>query len=1181
MFNFKNAKEFRQIVDGLHLDDKINLDHKQKLKQQMLKEFDRQMAKKSQGRDWRMIGRKIMNSTITKYAAAAIIILVAAISIAKLDIDETNKADGGITQEVEIKENDTVAKNQSILNWQKKINQMQATGDWNALAELMAASDEKTKAAIASYIMAIGDEAAVKALKGLGGDKAIVQKKELPKSPRSRRRSIDTPKSAVAKKTIVKKKIKGDKLCQLLPSDAMFCLRVNKLETTIFNIDQYVKGVSPVPAGVSMLVRMQLNRWLSDPALKNLAINGDFAFFVANVEIAAADADKVTDKWVPALIMPVTDFDKLVADNDKILPPDANGIAKINAEKMIIKDLGGFVMICDTKNYNQLLNLAKNIAEGKTLAIDKPAEAAANAIWVYVDMQELSTKFSPEIKAKLESVKKEFARGSKNGYSPPPEVMGFYAGLWDIMAKEVKSLTLVSNPSAKLWKSSMDIEAVEGTIMARMFTPSKTVRKNDMLRYLSNGAFFNFGLRTDTVFFEELNMFSYDMISFFVEKEISSNLFEQAQKIISSLAQNSAGSAAISMKFDKEKRFEQRKIWRIKNAEAVKKTNDAIMALWQSQNLYDYVKNIGIEMVFEKLPQDEYKDIVIDKVKIAMEADDPNGPYGKLINQMYKGGFRISSAIVDDISLEVVTCDCNEQAGELVNNFIDEVLAGGPNEVPSEIAECLATFDNAIAADFVGTLNVVRYMRIIGTMLADIDHSLWAMSQIDMESQSNLVFAGRVGRNKLTLESALSRTHFDEICQAVQQVGKNKNKVRIAEDDKGFTADSQIDTWHFVSHDMIKVVAKIELDMVADDFEMPITLPYKQAKMTSAKMAGTILESIYVGDDRYIIVLPEDWVQRPVELRKIQICWDLPFDSLTYQTTGKYQGYRANLDSVIPSKAYRLQIILEQGCGFEKEGCAKNKKWTPFWNETRLGSATTRGTCGVDVVKIEQKVTDINEPEKELSHFDSFPATADEYVPAELLQYVVGFHENALTQANIEQDIRTNTLIFIINEDDLFMSGNILVAKNCSDKPQTEIYLGNFSPAQIALYDESGKRLESQMRNSLLKIAGPKKLYWLADEPLMPGQTKTMICYSNHFGGGTRDASDALDKGEFPLTMQNHFGQEVLENFVLILSPDKIIGDSSVDYTMAESVGDYDIYIWQKHVKGSVNNQVKAKIIRK
>jgi len=77
---FKNEADFKRLTDRLNIDDKPNPSHRENLRRQMLSAFN-EATQESTTRiiDFRTFGRIIMKSTITKLAAAAVIIIAAGI----------------------------------------------------------------------------------------------------------------------------------------------------------------------------------------------------------------------------------------------------------------------------------------------------------------------------------------------------------------------------------------------------------------------------------------------------------------------------------------------------------------------------------------------------------------------------------------------------------------------------------------------------------------------------------------------------------------------------------------------------------------------------------------------------------------------------------------------------------------------------------------------------------------------------------------------------------------------------------------------------------------------------------------------------------------------------------------------------------------------------------------------
>jgi len=60
------------------------------------------------------------------------------------------------------------------------------------------------------------------------------------------------------------------------------------------------------------------------------------------------------------------------------------------------------------------------------------------------------------------------------------------------------------------------------------------------------------------------------------------------------------------------------------------------------------------------------------------------------------------------------------------------------------------------------------------------------------------------------------------------------------------------------------------------------------------------------------------------------------------------------------------------------------------------------------------------------------------------------------------------------------------------------------------------------------------------------------------------------------LRMQNFPGAPALESFILVLPKSVEIDRSSVEHTLHETIGEFDIYIWQKDVPRKTNHVVEA-----
>ncbi|MHC4482892.1 MAG: hypothetical protein ACYSW4_05030, partial [Planctomycetota bacterium] len=118
---------------------------------------------------------------------------------------------------------------------------------------------------------------------------------EEPAAPEKPTTTQPPVKPAVVSKVIVEPMTKpaGDQLLQMIPAQSMFCVRVNNFDYTLSQIDQFLAGVSPMPMGISMLVRMQLANILGSPELNGVNMSGSFAIFGPILGTDMTDPDNI------------------------------------------------------------------------------------------------------------------------------------------------------------------------------------------------------------------------------------------------------------------------------------------------------------------------------------------------------------------------------------------------------------------------------------------------------------------------------------------------------------------------------------------------------------------------------------------------------------------------------------------------------------------------------------------------------------------------------------------------------------------------------------------------------------------------------------------------------------------------------------------------------------------------
>jgi len=563
-------------------------------------------------------------------------------------------------------------------------------------------------------------------------------------------------------------------------------MREHNFDYAFGMIDQYLAGISPVPMGATMFARMQLAGALGDPALNGVNTAGSFAIFGLSPP-AESEANPMGNLFIAGLV-PVTDYEKFVSDNPNCEQPDANGVSVIKTggalnpdKKMLTTKLGGYVLLSSPNNYGKLLSIAKSVSQGvsglrDSLDAGEVAAATNQPLWAYGNVQRAATVFGPMVYAQLEQMKKQFEtmNASPQGGPAPAAVMNMYFGMFNILTEEVKSLSISVNPKADVLNLTISTAAVPNTLLAKMFVADTSGRANTLLGYAEDGAIINLGFKMNTPFVEELGLTEYDFIAFLGDEDISDETIAKLEKLVADMVSSAAGPGVISFSCNSQgwPSFTGKYVIAVKDQQKWNQVIEAGTDLWNTGGFADiYRKKMGMETRYEiTRAADSYNDVSIDLGKFIMEPNDPNSFYGSMIDKIYGGGLELKSAMVDGLWLCVFGADSNSAIREL----IDEVKAGGPQETASEMASALEALTEADKAEFAGTVNFIRYLNMAAGMMQGIEFGADAgqigppIVPVDVETNSNIAFAGKVTNGKIAVEIALPKQHILEIKAGVE-----------------------------------------------------------------------------------------------------------------------------------------------------------------------------------------------------------------------------------------------------------------------------------------------------------------------------------------------------------------------------------------------------------------------------
>ncbi|HUS74062.1 MAG TPA: hypothetical protein VMY06_13465, partial [Sedimentisphaerales bacterium] len=233
---------------------------------------------------------------------------------------------------------------------------------------------------------------------------------------------------------------KGDELLQILPAESLFCVRVNNFDYTFGIVDQFLTGVSPMPMGVSMLVRMQFAKMLGSPELNGVNMEGSFTIFGVT-QAGKPPGPKPSDMFIGVLI-PITDYKQFIDGNPNLSPPDAEGVSKKTSGEfsgMLIKQVGNYALMGPDES-GTFGAIATSIWAGRSSGLGSVLDAAEvqramkEPLWVYGNIQQVSKSFGPLLFGRLEQMKK-MMKGMESSkqvpMGPTAKIIDMYSAIFE------------------------------------------------------------------------------------------------------------------------------------------------------------------------------------------------------------------------------------------------------------------------------------------------------------------------------------------------------------------------------------------------------------------------------------------------------------------------------------------------------------------------------------------------------------------------------------------------------------------------------------------------------------------------------------------------------------------------------------------------------------------------------
>ncbi len=567
-----------------------------------------------------------------------------------------------------------------------------------------------------------------------------------------------------------------DPVLKLIPADSLACLRINDLDGTLMQTDQFLAGVSPV--GVTMFAKMGLGRLLGNPMLAGVDTGGSFAVFVS-----AGPAQGGMPMPSVAGLIPMSDFQQFIGSNPNSAQPDADGLVKLSGQgtpELLTCSLGSYALIGLASDRDAFLALKKKIsAKPASLAglVDsvQAEEAKTMPLWLFCNMQEVNKAFGPLIKMQLQQAKAMMQQVKAQGQMPegvdPSKFLDMYLAVFDTILKETMSVSVSVKPTSDALLLSKSVKALPGSSLAKMLPASSGKGFNRrLLGYLSDGAALTMTMRMSMPAWMEMNGRMLDWLAVGFGDSISQQDAEKMKAMMADAADAIGESAVFSLIIDEGAKppMAMEYVLEVKDAAKlnalIDRGHEMFNGIWGG--LY---KSMGMEIDFTlKRAIAKHRGVSIDSAELSMKMTDKTLPQAAMINSMYSDGLSYRWANTDKLALYAM----GSQADVRVKKMIDKALDGGDSDIPVEMKAVMSLLPQAKQASTVTTLNLLRFRGMIKAM-APVP-----LPDVPSSTKSNIVIASKCDSGRFSVDVAVPKAHVVEIRDVILGIMMQNNSTQ-------------------------------------------------------------------------------------------------------------------------------------------------------------------------------------------------------------------------------------------------------------------------------------------------------------------------------------------------------------------------------------------------------------------
>jgi len=585
-----------------------------------------------------------------------------------------------------------------------------------------------------------------------------------------------------------------DRLLGSIPTESLFCVRINTLDGTLAVVDEFLEDIAPESFDAKAEVLSKLGKLLGNEDLRGVSKKGNFAVFGVNVPGEPAGRGPMGNMFIGALV-PVRKYDSFISRNENCGEPDDQGISTITVDgrpQGLATNFRRFALLCPPNAREKLIRVKEMMGRRKQslagVLDDSEKELAATApVWLYVNVQAGSKLIGPILFAQLEQMKAQLQKMQEKGEGPPIDASGvvnFYGGIFKMLINGTEHVMVGLSPTSDKCSVTIGMKPVPGTDMAEIVGGAVEGDFDNMLGYLDDGAMMNLGFKIDRKSLKATYVTLFDLMGQMTAEGIPAEDLQELKnlttKAINAVGDSLVMSFGVSTKASPA--FSIKYVIEVRNEKALKQVIEKELQMMREGALARLYKGFGMEMDI-KVERDAgtYKGVQIDAAKVAFNMGDEDSPQSRMLKNIWGDWLDYRWAFVDGYCVYSIGGDTDATIREL----IDRVKAGGPQRIGAEMKAALEAIPGSSQADAVGTFNYVRMLNMVSAVM--VLPGGVSFPKLDVPSTSNIAFAGRTTADgKMMLEMVLPKKHLLEIKSAFEtltpQLERQQREMRKQQD---------------------------------------------------------------------------------------------------------------------------------------------------------------------------------------------------------------------------------------------------------------------------------------------------------------------------------------------------------------------------------------------------------------